>query len=73
MQSIYPQVAAARATWSWLRQLLPSTLSGQLKIFIDRFQCWWQAKYQLKKPKVTLEMGKLGYFISVGAMKKGIL
>ncbi|NLC11200.1 MAG: flavodoxin family protein [Firmicutes bacterium] len=69
MQSIYPRVAAARAM-VLASPIYFGTLSGQLKIFIDRFQCWWQAKYQLKKPKVTLEMGKLGYFISVGAMKK---
>ena len=45
------------------------TLSAQLKIFIDRFQCWWQAKYRLKQPFVGLEEGKIGFFICVSALK----
>lgn len=44
------------------------TVSGQFKIFIDRFQCWWQAKYRLKSPFVSEEEGKKGFFICVSAL-----
>jgi len=53
MQSIYPLVASATG----------------LKMLIDRFQCWWHAKYRLDKPWVRLEEGRPGFFLCVGALK----
>ncbi|MGI5876690.1 MAG: hypothetical protein ACOX6X_07800 [Dethiobacteria bacterium] len=39
-------------------------------MFIDRFQCWWYAKYRLKKPFIPNDGKKYAFFISVGALKK---
>lgn len=44
------------------------SLSAQLKIFMDRFQCWWQAKYRLKNPFVDLRQNKAGFIICTGAL-----
>lgn len=69
MQAIYPQVASAGAMVI-ATPVFFGTLSAQLKMFIDRFQCWWHAKYNLNNPRVKLEEGKPGFFICVGALKK---
>jgi multimeric flavodoxin WrbA len=41
------------------------SLSAQTKMMIDRFQCWWAAKYLLKRPIVPKERKRKGLFISV--------
>lgn len=41
------------------------SLSAQTKMMIDRFQCWWAAKYLLKQPIVPKERRRNGLFISV--------
>ncbi|MFH0925242.1 MAG: flavodoxin family protein [bacterium] len=46
------------------------SITGQLKMMIDRFQCWWVAKYILKRPEILKEAGKRGVFLSVGGMDK---
>ena len=46
------------------------TFSAQLKMFIDRFQCWWHAKYHLGKPFIKEEEQRPAFFICVGAIKK---
>lgn len=69
MQPFYDKVAAV----SGLVLATPvyfGSLSAQLKIFMDRFQCWWQAKYRLKKPFVNLEQNKAGFIISTGALNR---
>ncbi|MGM0651979.1 MAG: flavodoxin family protein [Bacillota bacterium] len=69
MQDIYPKVAAADA----LVMASPVTfgsMNAQLKTFIDRFQCWWNAKYTLEKPFVREAENRQGFFICVGALKK---
>ena len=53
MQSIYPQVASANAMLL-ATPIYFGSMSAQLKMFIDRFQCWWHAKYNLNNPKVKL-------------------
>lgn len=42
-------------------------LSAQTKIFIDRFQCWWQAKYRLRRPFIDAGEKRPAFFICVGA------
>ncbi len=69
MQSIYPQIVSA-AGLVVATPVYFGTLSAQLKMFIDRFQCWWQAKYNLQKPKVQLEEKRPAFFICVGALRK---
>lgn len=69
MQEIYRQVQTASGV------LLASPiyfegLSAQAKIFIDRFQCWWQAKYRLKKPFVELAQNKAGFVLCTGALHR---
>ncbi len=69
MQDVYPKLIASDA----LVVASPVTfgsLNAQLKMFIDRFQCWWNAKYNLKKPFVREEENRQGFFICVGALKK---
>lgn len=46
------------------------SISAQLKTFIDRFQCWWQAKYRLGKPFVRPEENRPGFLICAGALHK---
>jgi multimeric flavodoxin WrbA len=41
------------------------SLSAQTKMMIDRFQCWWAAKYLFKQPIVPKERKRNGLFISV--------
>jgi multimeric flavodoxin WrbA len=69
MQRIYPLVASARAIVI-ATPVYFGSLSAQLKTLIDRFQCWWHAKYKLDRPWVKPEEGKLGFFLCVGALKK---
>ena len=68
MQSIYPQVASANAMLL-ATPIYFGSMSAQLKMFIDRFQCWWHAKYNLNNPKVKLNEKRPGFFLSVGALK----
>ncbi len=69
MQLLYPKIEACEGLLL-ATPVFFGTLSAQLKIFIDRFQCWWNAKYVLKTPFISSEGKKPSYFICVGAMKK---
>ncbi|MFZ5436377.1 MAG: flavodoxin family protein [Bacillota bacterium] len=69
MQTVYPQVALSDAI-VMATPIYFGSVSGQLKIFIDRFQCWWHAKYNLGKPPVREEEGRPAFFICVGALRK---
>jgi len=69
MQDIYPKfiesdalVIASPVTFA--------SLNAQLKMFIDRFQCWWNAKYTLQKPFIPEDAKHPGFFICVGALQK---
>jgi multimeric flavodoxin WrbA len=69
MQMAYPKIIESDA----LVVASPVTfgsLNAQLKMFIDRFQCWWNAKYTLKAPFIPEEANRQGYFICVGALKR---
>ena len=68
MTQIYEDVAVCRAL-VLATPIYFGTLSAQLKIFMDRFQCWWHAKYTLKKPFILPEEQKAAFFICVGALK----
>lgn len=46
------------------------SLSAQTKMMIDRFQCWWVAKYVLKQPRSEKKESRRGVFICVGGMKR---
>lgn len=69
MQPLYPLVEAAGGI-VLATPVYFGSLSAQLKMFIDRFQCWWNAKYQLQKPFVRPEENRPGYLICVGALRK---
>lgn len=69
MQEIYPKVINSDA----LVIASPVTfgsLNAQLKMLIDRFQCWYHAKYTLDTPFVPDEAKRQGFFICVGALKR---
>jgi len=69
MQDIYPKMIKSDA----LVVASPVTfgsMNAQLKMFIDRFQCWWHAKYNLKTPFVPGDANRQGFFICVGALKR---
>ncbi len=69
MQNVYPKMIDSDA----LVLASPVTfgsMNAQLKTFIDRFQCWWHAKYNLKKPFVPDEDNRRGFFICVGALQR---
>ncbi len=69
MQDIYPKMIEADA----LVVASPVTfgsLNAQLKMLIDRFQCWWHAKFNLKTPFVPDKPKRRGFFICVGALER---
>ncbi len=69
MQEIYPKMINADA----LVIASPVTfgsLNAQLKMFIDRFQCWWHAKFNLKTPFIPDQPRRRGFFICVGALER---
>ncbi len=68
LQKIYPLVVSAGAI-VLATPVYFGTLSAQLKMFIDRFQCWWHAKYTLNEPRVKLEENRPGFLICAGALK----
>ncbi|NLA05491.1 MAG: flavodoxin family protein [Firmicutes bacterium] len=69
MQPLYEKVATVKGL-VLATPIYYGSLSAQLKIFMDRFQSWWQAKYRLNRPFVHLDDGKIGYIISVGALQR---
>lgn len=69
MQVIYPLVASARAL-VLATPIYFGSVSAQLKIFMDRFQCWWQAKYILKKPFVDPAEERPGTILCSGALHR---
>ena len=69
MEPFYDQVATVKGL-VLATPVYFGSLSAQLKIFMDRFQCWWQAKYRLKKPFVDLSQNKVGFIICTGALHR---
>ena len=67
MQTLYKKVIAATAL-VLATPIYFGSLSAQLKLFIDRFQCWWQAKYRLKTPLSPEEERRFYYLY--GALQK---
>ncbi len=68
MQNLYPMVETAGGI-VLATPIHFGSISAQLKMFIDRFQCWWHAKYTLKSPFVRLEENRPGFLICCGALK----
>ncbi|MDZ4132919.1 MAG: flavodoxin family protein, partial [Dethiobacteria bacterium] len=52
MQAVYPKVIASDAMVV-ASPITFGSMNAQLKTFIDRFQCWWHAKYNLKQPFIA--------------------
>ncbi len=69
MQKLYPKIIDCKAL-VLATPLYFGSLSAQMKMFIDRFQCWWHAKYNLDNPFIKPEEERPAYFICVGALKK---
>ncbi len=69
MQPLYDKVATAKGL-VLATPVYFGSLSAQLKIFIDRFQCWWHAKYTLNRPFVQLSQHKAGFIICTGALHR---
>ncbi len=69
MQEIYPRLIESDALVI-ASPVTFASLNAQLKMFIDRFQCWWNAKYTLQKPFIPEDAKHPGFFICVGALQK---
>jgi len=69
MQDVYPKVISSDAMVV-ASPITFGSVNAQLKMFIDRFQCWWHAKYNLKKPFISDQAKHPGFFICVGAIKR---
>lgn len=70
MQEIYELVKRASAV------VLASPihfggLAAQAKTAIDRFQCFWAAKYLLGRPWIDPAERRQGFLLAVGGMKRG--
>ncbi len=68
MQTVYPKIGSSDAI-VMATPIYFGSVSGQLKTFIDRFQCWWHAKYKLGRPPVREEEGRPAFFICVGGLR----
>lgn len=69
MQIVYGKVREADAL-ILASPIFFGCLSAQTKMMIDRFQCWWVAKYILKQPFVEKDRKRSGIFISVSGREK---
>ena len=69
MQNLYPLVESACGI-VLAAPIFFGSMAAQLKTFIDRFQCWWHAKYNLETPFVRMEENRPGFFICVGALQR---
>ncbi len=69
MQEVYPKIISSDAL-VLASPITFGSMNAQLKMFIDRFQCWWHAKYNLKKPFIPEDARHPGFFICVGAIKR---
>lgn len=68
MQDIFMKVKSA-AGIIIVTPIYFASMSAQTKVFMDRFQGWWNAKYRLKNPFINKDEQRIGLFISVGAVK----
>ncbi len=68
MQNLYPLVESAGGI-ILATPIYFGSMTTQLKMFIDRFQCWWHAKYRLEKPFVRIEENRPGFLICTGALQ----
>jgi len=69
MQEVYPKMINADALVI-ASPITFGSLNAQLKMLIDRFQCWWHAKFNLNTPFVPDKPKRQGFFICVGALKR---
>jgi multimeric flavodoxin WrbA len=69
MQAIYTRVIESDAMVV-ASPITFGSVNAQLKAFVDRFQCWWHAKYNLKTPFIPDDAKHPGFFICVGAIKR---
>jgi len=65
MQKVYPLVEEADAV-ILATPVFFGSVSAQTKMMIDRYQCWWRAKYMLKTVKAR-EKKRPGLFLCVSA------
>jgi len=68
MQNLYPLVQSAGGI-VLATPIYFGSMAAQLKAFIDRFQCWWHAKYRLEKPFVRMEENRPAFLICTGALQ----
>jgi FMN-dependent NADH-azoreductase len=68
MQMLYDKVLAADRIVI-AAPIFFASVPAQLKAFIDRFQCFWVAKYVLKQPIVTRAEDRRGFFLCAAGMK----
>ncbi len=66
MQLLYPKIQYSKGL-VLLSPVYFGGLSAQMKAFIDRFQCWWHAKYRLDRPFIKPEHNYPGLFVCIGA------
>ncbi len=69
MQDLYQQIIDSDAL-VLAAPVFFGSIAAQAKTFIDRFQCWWHAKYNLKTPYIPEDAKRPGFFLCVGALKK---
>lgn len=69
MRQLYPRLLSAPGLLL-AAPIFFGSLSAQTKMFIDRFQCWWHAKYRLRCPPVKKSERRPAFLICVGALKK---
>ncbi len=69
MQSIYAKVKKADVLVLG-SPIFFGSLSAQMKMMIDRFQCVWRAKYMLKKDVPGESSSRKGYFLCVEASER---
>lgn len=69
IQDVYPKMINADALVI-ASPITFGSMNAQLKMLIDRFQCWWHAKYNLKTPFIPEDAKHPGFFICVGALKR---
>lgn len=70
LQAVYDQVRSARAL-VLASPIHFGSLAAQAKMAIDRFQCFWAAKYLLERPWIDRAERRQGVLLAVGGMKRG--
>jgi multimeric flavodoxin WrbA len=69
MQKLYPRLRQAGGI-ILASPIFFGSITAQTKIVIDRSQCFWAAKYLLKKPLFPVEAKVPGLFLCAGGMDR---